>query len=229
MKISCEIIKDLLPLYHDDVCSEASRILVEEHLSECITCKEKLININKELKFPEFKTDEANLIRAIANIWKKAKTIAYIKGTWITLVICAFLFLSFMGLTQLKIIPVSSELLEVSDVCQLSDGRIAYHLKITDNFNLHFIKFTINKDGSYYQTPYRSVVEGKRIMENGLYNNYYVIDVAENNAYQQTYGDGIEITSCYIGPKDDGILIWEKGMELPLASEELEKAFMKNN
>jgi len=42
MKISCDIISDLLPLYHDGVCNEASKKLVEEHLSECDTCRAML-------------------------------------------------------------------------------------------------------------------------------------------------------------------------------------------
>ena len=42
MKISCDIISDLLPLYYDDVCSQSSRKLVEEHLEECEKCKQML-------------------------------------------------------------------------------------------------------------------------------------------------------------------------------------------
>ena len=38
-KISCEVIKDLLPLYVDDVLSEDSRKLVESHISDCADCK----------------------------------------------------------------------------------------------------------------------------------------------------------------------------------------------
>jgi hypothetical protein len=48
MKISCEIVKDLLPLYHDDVCSNESRTTVEEHLIECGTCKEYLDSMNSD-------------------------------------------------------------------------------------------------------------------------------------------------------------------------------------
>jgi len=221
MKISCEIIKDLLPLYHDDVCSEESRVLVEEHIPDCTICKEELNKIRKDFECPLIKTDETKPIRTIANIWKKDKLRAFVKGAVITLCICAVLVGGFLGLTQWKIIPISSEQLEVSDICQLSDGRIIYHLNVTDDRDLHYIKFTTNEDGSYYETPYRSVIESKRIMENGLYNDYQVINIA----LKQTYSDGVEITSCYIGPKDDGILIWEKGMDLPPASEELEKIF----
>ena len=42
MKISCEIIKDLLPLYQDGICSDESRKLIEEHLQSCDECKEIL-------------------------------------------------------------------------------------------------------------------------------------------------------------------------------------------
>jgi hypothetical protein len=42
MKISCDIISDLLPLYYDDVCSLQSRELIEEHLGECEQCRSML-------------------------------------------------------------------------------------------------------------------------------------------------------------------------------------------
>jgi len=46
MNISCEIITDLLPLYHDAVCNESSKKLVEEHTAECEKCRTML----KEMK-----------------------------------------------------------------------------------------------------------------------------------------------------------------------------------
>ena len=42
MKISCEIIRDLLPLYMDGVCSEESRKAVDEHVRDCEKCREEL-------------------------------------------------------------------------------------------------------------------------------------------------------------------------------------------
>ncbi|MFZ7121833.1 MAG: zf-HC2 domain-containing protein [Eubacteriaceae bacterium] len=48
MKLSCDIIKDLLPLYHDDVCSVESHIIIEEHLRECEECKTFLQNIDND-------------------------------------------------------------------------------------------------------------------------------------------------------------------------------------
>ena len=38
MKLNCNVIRDLLPLYADQICSEESRGLVEEHLTDCSDC-----------------------------------------------------------------------------------------------------------------------------------------------------------------------------------------------
>ena len=48
MKISCDVIEDLLPLYVDDMVSEDSRQLVEEHLKECTTCQKMMEEMKKE-------------------------------------------------------------------------------------------------------------------------------------------------------------------------------------
>lgn len=40
MKIPCSIAKDLMPLYHDGVCSDETKAAVEEHLDDCASCRE---------------------------------------------------------------------------------------------------------------------------------------------------------------------------------------------
>ncbi len=40
MKYPCNLIRDILPLYYDQIASEESRSAVEEHLKECRACKE---------------------------------------------------------------------------------------------------------------------------------------------------------------------------------------------
>ncbi|MBR3282951.1 MAG: zf-HC2 domain-containing protein [Ruminococcus sp.] len=39
MKYNCDMISDLIPLYIDNVCSQSSRQAIEEHLSECASCR----------------------------------------------------------------------------------------------------------------------------------------------------------------------------------------------
>ncbi|MCR5501781.1 MAG: zf-HC2 domain-containing protein [Lachnospiraceae bacterium] len=45
MKYECNMIRDLLPLYKDGACSPESTKAVEEHLSECPSCKELLTEL----------------------------------------------------------------------------------------------------------------------------------------------------------------------------------------
>ena len=53
MKTQCEVVRDLLPLYTDEVCSETSRELVEEHLQECPDCR----NLLDQLRETELEDD----------------------------------------------------------------------------------------------------------------------------------------------------------------------------
>ena len=48
MKTECEVIRDLLPLYADDVCSDGSKKLVEEHLPECPDCSALLESLRRQ-------------------------------------------------------------------------------------------------------------------------------------------------------------------------------------
>ena len=45
MKMKCSVIQDLMPSYVDEICSQDSRDMVEEHVAECEQCKAKLENI----------------------------------------------------------------------------------------------------------------------------------------------------------------------------------------
>lgn len=53
MKTSCDIIRDLLPLYAEQMTSQASNELVEEHLGECGSCTNYLEDLRKPAGLPE--------------------------------------------------------------------------------------------------------------------------------------------------------------------------------
>ncbi len=42
MKLSCNVMDDLLPLYADEACSQETAALVEEHLADCPRCRFRL-------------------------------------------------------------------------------------------------------------------------------------------------------------------------------------------
>lgn len=100
MKMQCNVIQDLLPLYHDRICSTESRALVEEHLKECEACKTLLSKIDAELEHPETGAEEAGPLKALRSAWEKSKTKSFIKGTLIAVIICAVLVGVYIGLTQ---------------------------------------------------------------------------------------------------------------------------------
>ncbi len=95
MKIPCEIIRDLLPLYHDNVCSKKSYDLVEEHLKTCEDCKLELEKIDTDIK-GVYNMNDIKPIRKIAEKWNRDKKSAFFKGTLlISLMACIGCFIAF--------------------------------------------------------------------------------------------------------------------------------------
>ena len=67
--MNCDVIQDLLLLYTDECCSDASKALVEEHLKGCEVCRKALAEMNAEAPI----TKETGAKKAIfprINSWK---------------------------------------------------------------------------------------------------------------------------------------------------------------
>ncbi len=92
MKHNCDIIKDLLPLYCDGVCSDASKKVVEEHLEECDGCNEVCKNLTADSLCPIIKSDEEeNKVRFMKDVKNKIlfkKIIFAVVAVAVTLGIC---------------------------------------------------------------------------------------------------------------------------------------------
>lgn len=52
MNVNCNIIRDLLPLYAEDMVSEDSKALVDDHLCSCDSCTKELAELKKAPKVP---------------------------------------------------------------------------------------------------------------------------------------------------------------------------------
>lgn len=72
MKITCEIIRDLLPLYYDEVCSEDSRKLVEAHLDSCAECRKELEYMSGELTH-NVEIEKERIIKSSSRALKRIK------------------------------------------------------------------------------------------------------------------------------------------------------------
>lgn len=94
MKISCEIIKDLLPLYHDGVCSNESNAMVEEHIADCENCRNELHEMDTDILIAkqEQNLSEAETVKKLSKRWKNGMFKSLLKGILFTL-LTFFIFL----------------------------------------------------------------------------------------------------------------------------------------
>jgi len=72
MKLDCKIIEDLLPLYLDDICSEQSREIVEEHLVECEKCR-CLVESTQSVQIPHIEPEKPAIDKAVKKSFKKIR------------------------------------------------------------------------------------------------------------------------------------------------------------
>lgn len=84
----CNVIRDLLPLYADEVCSEDSREMVEEHLSTCQECKQELEDYCYNTGLPEVSADVA------MKKFKKKMNKKNLKKIVVSVIVCLAVILS---------------------------------------------------------------------------------------------------------------------------------------
>lgn len=86
---SCKHVRDLLPLYVDNVCSEESKALVEEHLKLCDDCRNVFEAMSDKIEVEKVNTG-GDAIKKIADSWKKDKRNAFENGILIAM-LCAII------------------------------------------------------------------------------------------------------------------------------------------
>lgn len=91
MKLNCNVIRDLLPLYVDQICSDESRELVDGHLSECAECSMLLQQMRSTEIEADLKSETENVILRQANFFKRKSAVvgAVIAGIFmIPILVC---------------------------------------------------------------------------------------------------------------------------------------------
>jgi len=76
---NCSIVRDLLPLYVDDVLSKNSKELVGEHLAICENCSKAFTNMQSEIAMPQYNsTSKVNVLKLIKKKFFMQKVIVAI-------------------------------------------------------------------------------------------------------------------------------------------------------
>ena len=224
MNLSCDVIQDLLPLYHDGVCSEESKKMVEEHIATCAACKDVLHGLKEETA-PDT-VDAAGPLDAIGKAWEKSTKKALVKGLLIAFLVCTTLFASFLLATQWDFIEISTHEMKITEIYQLQDGRIIYKLDVPEGVYCRDWKF-VDKDGCNYKIPVTSLINTTKLQGfKSELEEYQMVDYAEHNAWNKA--QGLEpVTAWYLGSPNSGtpLLIYEEGMELEPAPEALEARY----
>lgn len=87
------------------------------------------------------------------------------KGAGIAVLVCLLLFGGWIAATEWFVFPVELENIQITNVRQLSDGRILYHFYIDDELGLRTLGFDyveVNGEGHMYCVPKRALYTEKR-------------------------------------------------------------------
>ncbi len=105
MRLSCEVIRDLLPLYYDKVCSKESSTLIEEHLAECPQCMDELQKLKMNLENPAISNGEIKVMKNISSRWKRDKKASFTKGSMLVSALAAVICFIAYNVIGAKVLP----------------------------------------------------------------------------------------------------------------------------
>ena len=209
--MNCGIIQDLLPLYHDGVCSPESRAAVEAHLRECPACREALEAMDAPLPPAEAAVpDDAAAVRRLSREWQKGRRRSLWKGALLALALCAAVVGGLWALNTWTVLPVDSGAYEVR-AYQLEDGRVG-------------IRWSMDESG-WYLLDWQEEADGVH-----WYLKRPLLHIAALD-FDHRYGhggdalfsqeDAMGTQALYFGLGEDALLLWQEGeqVDLPAATQ----------
>lgn len=92
--MNCNVIRDLLPLYAEDMVSPESKALVEDHLQGCESCTKELEDLKNTPKLPL--EVETGSLRRVGNAIQKRRTLTALAAamTAIALIVTVYIFMN---------------------------------------------------------------------------------------------------------------------------------------
>lgn len=111
MSNQCNLIKDILPLYVEDMVSADTQEFVNAHLEQCAECRAELERMRGSTKFVPIDTDIVPLKRIKKDLFiKRMQTIFFT-----AIVACVVAIIAFGVLTSPAFFPYSDDLMNVVD------------------------------------------------------------------------------------------------------------------
>lgn len=248
-RIPCNVNKDLLPLYVDDVCSEESKNMVEEHLAGCGKCREYYSALKEGIPEEEILEEKEGLLseekmrEAAVSVIKAAKKEIFknqtckiagiVAAILLTLFVLEGLDGSYMG-GWLEKIPIFDIRLKVDDVrvtemYQLASGDIYITVEPEKKCTMYYVsnlqEIYNEKDG------FTGEFEGFFALESTLLDMdsdaikscSFVFPLSrEVTEYDGTVRKREDSVIYLEGKGGKRIKVWEKGQEVEKATPEIE-------
>ena len=140
MTYPCGIIRDLLPLYIDDVCNEDSRQVIERHLSECEECRNYYDVMKNTGDFVEKKKESLedmkmeNSLKNVKNkINKKIRNIIFTAVAAVIVFAVGFYLLFEVAIREISMedVSVSAEVYSLAEQVKKSADKVTDSKSIT--------------------------------------------------------------------------------------------------
>lgn len=177
MKISCKVIEDLLPLYVDECCSEDTKQLLEKHLLQCETCKERL----EKLRQPMFLSQEPGLSE---KTYAKHAKRAFRKVQRRLIVPILFILILLIPLTWLGVNEVKGDGISYSNLAYVLRGNALLQALKNNNYEKAFSYLNLESlyewETEFEETNINSRYKPVKIGEE----NFYVDEDLYNNEYK---------------------------------------------
>lgn len=217
MKLPCEIVRDLLPLYQDQVCSGESKIAVEAHVMDCSACTAALKDIRKELNtiptISEEEVDAKEAMKALSKRWKRSKIMLALTWALLAVGLTVLCFWAYNTLCATDNTPTPASHVELVYLYRTPDGTLNLRLRFTDGKRSQGTAVhTIYQDDQGIRACYMTLLRPRIIiqtMPNALVGEFGIGGFTDADTNMR----------LYYGTPEDHFLVWEPGMDVPVMTE----------
>lgn len=162
--LSCNIIKDLLPVYCDGMASVDSVEMLERHFKQCEDCKMIYEKMSGNLDTEQLQEQDREIkeLKKVKRVFNRKVIVAGIMGAIVSVILFVVFFVG--------VVPVSSD--DVMIIYQVYKGESVEDGKKTDTYEVAFFVTLVDGEVLRFRDEYHSK-DGK-VNNNSVYTLYSV-------------------------------------------------------
>lgn len=149
-ELSCEIVKDLLPNYIEELTSDYTNEAVQNHLEECENCSKTYKLLSKKSTNEDIKNDNLEEVKVLKTYMKKVRRKNLLLGIIVTCVIVFSGSLIYDKLVNTSSYEEPSKNVEITELYQLDDNYMYFTLKSNSNYLVDSMKYGPGQVGEKY-------------------------------------------------------------------------------